>query len=52
MKLVLDPFCGIGSTMVACRRLEMIGLGFEIDKDYVNASNQRLNSKHKQKDIL
>jgi len=31
---VLDPFCGIGSTMIACKRTHRIGYGIELSKKY------------------
>lgn len=31
---VLDPFAGIGSTLVACRRTNRIGYGIELNKKY------------------
>ena len=31
--LVADPFCGLGSTAIACKRLGVSFVGFEIDKD-------------------
>lgn len=31
---VLDPFCGIGSTMEACKRTGRIGYGIELNKKY------------------
>lgn len=34
-KKVLDPFLGIGSTALACRRLGVSFIGFEIDPDYL-----------------
>lgn len=33
---VLDPFCGIGSTLEACRRTERIGYGIELNPKYYN----------------
>jgi site-specific DNA-methyltransferase (adenine-specific) len=39
---VLDPFAGIGTTLVAARNLGMNGLGFEISKDYVESARRRL----------
>jgi len=31
---VLDPFLGTGTTLIACRKTDRIGLGFEINPDY------------------
>jgi len=42
IKLVSDPFMGIGSTAVACKKLGIDFIGFEIDKSYVDIANQRL----------
>lgn len=40
--VVLDPFMGIGSTAVACRRLGVHCIGFEIDPDYIRIAQQRI----------
>jgi len=32
--IVLDPFLGSGTTLLACRRTERIGIGFEINQKY------------------
>lgn len=40
--LVLDPFMGIGSTAVACKKLGLDYIGFEIDEVYVQIANERL----------
>lgn len=39
---VLDPFCGIGSTLVACRRTGRIGYGIELNKKYFDLSLRRI----------
>ena len=31
---VLDPFAGIGSTLVACKRTDRLGYGIELNKKY------------------
>ena len=41
-KLALDPFMGIGSTAVACKKLKIDFLGFEIDKSYVKIAKDKL----------
>lgn len=40
---VLDPFAGIGSTMLACKELDLNGLSFELDENYYNIAQNRLN---------
>jgi site-specific DNA-methyltransferase (adenine-specific) len=41
-KLVLDPFMGIGSTALACAKLGVGFIGFEIEEDYVEEARRRL----------
>jgi site-specific DNA-methyltransferase (adenine-specific) len=41
-KLVIDPFVGIGSTAVAAMRLGISFIGFEIDKQYLDAAIDRI----------
>lgn len=41
-KLVIDPFIGIGSTAVAAMRRRISFIGFEIDKEYLNAAIDRI----------
>lgn len=41
-KLVVDPFTGIGSTAVAAMRLGIPFVGFEIDREYLDAALARL----------
>ena len=38
---VLDPFCGIGSTLEACKRTERIGYGIELNKKYFELAIKR-----------
>ena len=40
--LVVDPFCGIGSSAVACKRLGVSFVGFDIDKEYLDESVTRV----------
>ncbi|MEA5620172.1 site-specific DNA-methyltransferase [Cronbergia sp. UHCC 0137] len=39
---VLDPFCGSGTTCIAARNLNRNYLGIEINSDYVNLANNRM----------
>jgi site-specific DNA-methyltransferase (adenine-specific) len=41
-KLVIDPFVGIGSAAVATMRLGISFVGFEIDKEYLDAAIDRI----------
>jgi len=42
--LVLDPFMGIGTTAVACVRLGVDFIGFEIDPTYVKIAEERISA--------
>ena len=39
---VLDPFAGIGSTLVACKRTGRIGYGIELNKTYFEVMKKRV----------
>jgi DNA modification methylase len=39
---VLDPFAGSGSTLVACRKAGRIGVGIEIDEQWIPTIERRL----------
>jgi site-specific DNA-methyltransferase (adenine-specific) len=41
-RLVLDPFMGIGATAVACVRLALPYIGFEIDPEYIAIAEERI----------
>ncbi len=41
---VLDPFMGIGNTALACRKLGVEFIGFEIDPAYLKIAEKRLKS--------
>lgn len=40
--LVLDPFCGVGTTCVAARNLGRNWIGYDIGPDYVRAAKARM----------
>ena len=40
--IVLDPFAGGGSTLIAAKRLNRRYIGFEIDKQYYDIAYNRL----------
>lgn len=39
---VLDPFVGVGSTLVACGKLNRCGWGIDLNPEYIEKSKQRL----------
>ena len=43
-KLVLDPLMGIGSTAIACAKLGVACVGFELDEEYLRFATQRIRS--------
>jgi len=45
-EMVLDPFIGIGTTLVAARDLERNAVGFDLNQDYINFTNKRLTQEH------
>ena len=42
INLAMDPFMGIGSTAIACKKLNVNFLGFEIDETYVEIARNYL----------
>jgi len=40
--LVIDPFVGSGTTLVACRVLKRYGIGIELNPEYVSLTRSRL----------
>ena len=43
-QVVLDPFCGSGSTLVAAKKTGRNYIGIEANLEYVNVAKERLNS--------
>lgn len=44
-EIVLDPFLGSGTTLLACRMTGRRGLGFEINPEYKNVIESRIHAK-------
>lgn len=51
-QIVLDPFCGSGSTLVAAKQLDRSYLGFELIPDYVAAAKRRLEEERSRQEKL
>ena len=43
--LILDPFIGSGTTAIACKNTNRKCIGYEINKEYFEIANKRLNNK-------
>jgi site-specific DNA-methyltransferase (adenine-specific) len=41
-EVVLDPFLGSGTTLIACQETDRVGIGVEINKDYCKLAAKRL----------
>ena len=50
--IVLDPFAGSGSTLLAAQQLERHYIGFEIDKKYYDIAYKRLFQEPKQQELF
>jgi site-specific DNA-methyltransferase (adenine-specific) len=44
--LVLDPFMGIGSTLVAAQNLKINAIGIDIDMNYIKSAKKRLRNEN------
>jgi DNA modification methylase len=44
---VLDPFVGIGTTLVACERCGRLGYGVELNKEYAEIARKRVSGSQK-----
>jgi len=42
--IVLDPFCGCGTTCIAAKKTERFYVGYDINKNYVKIANDRINN--------
>jgi len=42
-ELVLDPFCGVGTTLLAAKQLNRNAIGIDLNPKYIEFANQRLN---------
>ena len=45
-QIVVDPFAGVGSTVLAAQKKGKIGIGIELSEDYSAKANERLNPKN------
>jgi DNA modification methylase len=50
--LVLDPFSGVGTCPVVCKRLGRRFIGFEMDETFVDMSNDRLQAMDSEQQII
>lgn len=51
-RIVLDPFMGSGTTIVACQKLGRIGIGIEINKKYFDSACRRVDEAMRQPDLF
>lgn len=51
-QLVLDPFCGSGSTLVAAAKTKREYVGIELDSGYFNTALERLNALHAEEETM
>lgn len=42
--IVIDPFMGVGTTGVACKKLNRNFIGIELDENYFNIAKERINN--------
>lgn len=49
---ILDPWCGSGTTLVACQKLGRKGTGIELDPDYFEIACKRVDEATRQPDLF
>lgn len=49
---VLDPFCGIGTTLVACRNTHRKGIGIDLNEEYCKLAEERLHDLYEDQTII
>lgn len=48
--IVLDPFMGSGTTMIACVKTNRHYIGFDISKEYYDIANERIEESKNEKE--
>jgi len=51
-EIILDPFMGSGTTLVACVKMGKSGIGIEIDEDYFDIACKRIEDAQRQGDMF
>lgn len=51
-EIVLDPFAGVGSTLIACNQLNRNWIGCELNQTYFNIASNRLNKEMTQPKVI
>jgi DNA modification methylase len=51
-RVVLDPFMGSGSTLVACAKVGRKGIGIELDPEYFEIACERVRKAYEQPDMF
>ena len=50
--VIVDPYMGSGTTLVACAKMGRKGIGIELDEDYYNISVERVRKAYEQTDLF